>query len=62
MALCEWDPDSDRLATVDEGCGNDAVVSVGADGQFHLCESCAGLPVFNRYRRLVAIPKKSSKR
>jgi hypothetical protein len=31
-------------------CPNQAVISVGANGQFHLCRDCAALPEFRRYR------------
>lgn len=56
FSLCEWDPDADAPASsldggVDYiGCGNPATVSLGTDGRWHLCDSCAALPRFNRFR------------
>lgn len=50
---CEWWPTKDEPATgvEGEGCDNDAVHSVGAKVQYHLCDSCAALPRFARMRR-----------
>lgn len=47
---CEWDPQNDCEATVANGCQSQATVSLGR-GKWHLCDSCAGLPRFRRYRR-----------
>jgi len=47
---CEWDPSRDRKARLREDVHADAVWSVGARGQWHLCEACAALPRFSRYR------------
>lgn len=32
------------------GCNNEATVSVGHEGKWHLCDRCAALPHFKRYR------------
>lgn len=32
-------------------CRNDATLSVGANGQWHVCDACAALPEFAKYRR-----------
>ena len=60
MSRCEWDPKHNRAARVlgrhrsddviVEGCPNEATICVGANGQWHLCESCAELPEFRRFR------------
>jgi hypothetical protein len=52
---CEWDPDRDSAAEESDGCRNEATLSVGADGNWHLCESCAALPAFDRYRKRVPL-------
>jgi hypothetical protein len=55
--LCEWDPEENQPARYipdteqSWGCPNDAALIVGANGQWRLCESCAALPKFNRFRR-----------
>lgn len=41
MSLCEYDP----------GCENEATMSVGANGQWRLCDICAALPQFARFRK-----------
>lgn len=50
--LCEWWPAEDIPATTvpGEGCDNRAVLSVGANGTWRLCESCAALPRFARMK------------
>lgn len=57
--LCEWDPARERPALDDprQGCLNEATVCVGRDGLWHLCESCADLPYFKRYKRREALRK-----
>lgn len=48
---CEWDPARDAPALGDgTGCPNEATISVGAAGEWHLCERCASLPRFGRFR------------
>ncbi len=50
MSLCEWDPERSVPAehipgqrNSYKGCLNAATLTVGANGQWHLCESCASL-------------------
>jgi hypothetical protein len=49
---CEWNailgvPALDPPSFSD--CKNEAVVSLGKRGEWHLCESCAALPRFKRF-------------
>lgn len=55
MSLCEWDPERGEPARIGDGCERAAVLSVGANGQFHLCAECAALPRFKRFRRRVPL-------
>ena len=62
--LCEWWPEQNRPAELHSsdphdsrkrndthvGCQNPAEVLLGADGMCRLCESCAALPNFKRFR------------
>ena len=59
---CEWDPANKRPAqghyddrtrewTNYEGCRNPAEILVGAKGQWRLCQHCAVLPEFRRFRK-----------
>lgn len=50
---CEWYPTCDARAVFDEqGCQAEATVSVGTGKQnLHLCDSCATLSRFNRYKK-----------
>lgn len=48
--LCEWNPEAGRGSYEGEGCPNPAAVSVGHQGSWHLCDSCAALPRFKRYK------------
>lgn len=50
---CEYDPETGDAAEEGAGCDRPAVVVVGAMGQWHLCEQCAALPAFRRYRSRV---------
>lgn len=63
MGKCEWNPTQNHPAMVfgishpfpqeaeDHGnCQNEATVCVGADGEWHLCENCAALPAFKRFK------------
>lgn len=47
---CEWFPAEDRPARMDDVPHAVATVSVGANGAWHLCASCAALPRFKRFR------------
>lgn len=63
--LCEWDPARNQPAEATmrrgkfasyRGCDEVATLSVGTGaGNWHLCESCAALPRFKRYRRRVPL-------
>lgn len=58
---CEWNPIFHTPAaddTADSNCPNYATLSVGASGQWHLCDSCAALPAFKRFRRRVRLEVK----
>jgi hypothetical protein len=48
---CEWNPTANRPAFNDDPPHGEAVWSVGVDGKWHLCDACAQLPAFARYRR-----------
>lgn len=50
MADCEWNPSEHRPAFEGDPIHGEAVWSVGVDGKWHLCERCAALPEFSRYR------------
>ena len=62
---CEWNQDDSCPAMTEtlrahhvhpSGCPNEAVWSVGVGtNNWHLCESCAGLPRFKRLRSRVWI-------
>lgn len=58
---CEWNPERGTPATMERtdgtrspwvrhGCPQEATVSLGRGGNWHLCETCATLPAFRRYR------------
>ena len=62
MSLCEWNPEKNRPSQYltgriysrsgkTDGCQNEATVCVGYNGKWHLCESCASLPIFKKYRK-----------
>lgn len=50
MSECEWNPAENRAAFNDDPPHGEATLSVGVDGKWHLCASCAALPAFARYR------------
>lgn len=59
MERCEWNPETDMPAlSGGMGCQNEAQVSVGADGDWHLCKDCARRAIFRRYR--VRVPLKGT--
>lgn len=47
---CEWNPDEQRAAYIDDEVHAKAEVIVGADGHWRLCASCAALPFFAGFR------------
>ena len=51
MCGCEWDPERNRPSYRGEDSHAVAVLVVGGKGQWHLCESCADLPKFRRFKR-----------
>ena len=51
MANCEWNPTEKRPAFEGDPSHGEAKLAVGVDGKWHLCESCAALPEFARYRK-----------
>lgn len=57
---CEWDPEAHRGRYEGEGCPNPSTVSVGHQGIWHLCDSCAALPRFKRYKVLHRIGEAGS--
>ena len=53
--VCEWNPTLQKPAVTGNeptDCKNEARVSIGAKASdnWHLCESCAALPAFKKYR------------
>ena len=55
MALCEWNPTLKEAALCgsdkrDTDCSKEATLIVGADGLWHICEACASMPEFRRFR------------
>jgi len=55
---CEWNPkfggpSSDPIAWGD--CENQATVCLGRTTSWHLCDSCAALPEFKRFKVRVAL-------
>lgn len=60
--LCEWSPADNASACWSKerghmGCPNVATVSLGVNGVWHLCASCADLPRFARYTKRTDIAK-----
>ena len=51
MSGCEWNPATNEPAyeTDEHTRTTPAVVSVGRNGDWHLCASCAALPRFKRF-------------
>lgn len=63
--LCFWNPKKNQPAyftnqkTGDtDGCQNEAVLCIGSKTVWHLCESCAALPAFKRFRSRHRLPNK----
>lgn len=50
--MCEWNPDAGRAAFSNEQGHAPATILVGRGSpNWHLCESCAALPRFARYKK-----------
>lgn len=47
---CEWNPEKNEAAKTSDGCQNEATWRVGSNGEWLLCEKCAALPEFERFR------------
>jgi hypothetical protein len=47
---CEWSPEHGRAAFCADVYHADAALIVGSRGEWRLCEVCARLPEFKRYR------------
>lgn len=50
---CEWNPRFNEPSSEPQApgdCENNAAVCVGRSPTWHLCESCAALPRFKRFR------------
>jgi hypothetical protein len=53
---CEWNPTRNRLTWSNENdCPNRATVCLGHNPSYHLCDSCASLPRFKRYRKRTSL-------
>lgn len=50
MAECEWDPDKEEAALTTTPSHAEATVSVGKNGDWHLCASCAARPFFKKFK------------
>lgn len=63
---CEWSPTRGEAAYSDDPHWLDRSVKaawiVGAGGKWRLCEGCAALPEFKRFRSRVRIPTESGGR
>lgn len=46
---CDYDPIKRASAVADEGCPNDATISLNR-GLWHLCIDCANLPEFSKFK------------
>ena len=63
--LCEWNPETNNESEVifennryfHHGCPNFAQKLVGANGDYRLCNNCAALPKFKRFRKIKNIKK-----
>lgn len=48
---CEWNPTENRLAMDNDNFHANASICVGAKCQYMLCEECANLPKFKRFKK-----------
>ena len=54
MEFCEWNPVEHQASyggKVAGDCVEAAILCVGANGQYHLCKSCADDPKFSRMKK-----------
>ena len=57
MELCDWNPVAHdfALTTREDGdCENAAVIGL-RNGEIHLCEQCAALPEFAKYKKRIKL-------
>ena len=47
---CEWNPEMNRAKYEGESCHNQAVFVLG-NGKWHLCQYCADLENFKRFKK-----------
>jgi hypothetical protein len=54
---CDWNPKENKPSEYitgsygpTNGCQNETTVRIGSKKVWHLCDSCAALPVFKKYR------------
>src|SRR5690606_7511979 len=50
---CEWNPEKNVPAMIDDEFHAVAELSLGSNGQWHVCRHCAQLPRFKRFRRRI---------
>lgn len=58
-ARCEYNPALLRPSTDPPSagdCPNEAAISLGRDGAYHVCAACAALPEMKRYRVRTPLP------
>ena len=58
MADCEWNPAENRPAYESDTSHGEAIWRVGVDSKWLLCERCAALPAFARYRKRVRLTRR----
>lgn len=57
ISRCWWDPEHNQGAEpLGSGCQNEATVELGSRGEWSLCETCAALPRFKRFRTRYPLP------
>jgi hypothetical protein len=54
---CEWCPKEGRPAHMGDEVHGDATVSVGPNGEWHLCATCAALPAFDHFTERKPLPR-----
>lgn len=55
---CEFNPVANNASyggAMEGDCENEATVCLGTNPSWHVCDSCAALPRFSRYRRRVPL-------